>query len=260
MKKLLLILTTIFLSLLTPCKSFSQIGDIKDLANGAGDIFSGCSGSDVDAGCSALSCCWDGGFYFIDFLIDHHKEIMNMRYLDPTVLSFEINGQFAYALHFAHDTVFNYINYLPEVRGNLGIFSTDFRFNMLTEYTNDFPNSFKSWELLFLLNIIPDESFKIIFGSGIYNETFTDSYYNENYLEFKIGMPNQHDFIDMDSRVVFDYSTSKLPFFEGGIRYNTRIISFSHVYAYITLGAMYQNYYSSHDIWAARGGIALNFH
>jgi len=239
---------------------FGQIGDIKGLADGAGEVFSGCSGSDFDAACSGLSCCWDGGLFFIDFIFDHHEEIMNMRFLDPTVLSFEVDGQFAYALHYAHDTLFNYINYLPQIRGNLGIFSTDFRFNMLTEYTNDLPNSFKSWELLFLINIVPDESFKIAFGSGIYNEMYTDSYFNENYLQFKILMPNKHDLLHMDTRVVIDYANSRYPFFEGGIRYNTRIVTLSHLYGYITLGAMYQNYYSSHDIWAARGGIAFNFH
>ena len=260
MKKFSKLLIIVILTLSRAENSNGQIGDIKDLAGGAGELFSGCSGSDIDAGCSALSCCWDGGFFFVGFLIDHHEEIMNMRNIDPTVLSLEMDGQFAYALHFAQDKTYTYINYLPRVRGNLGVFSTDFRFNMLTEYTDDFPDSFKSWELLFLLNIIPVENFKITFGSGIYNETFTDSYYNENYVQFRIPMPKKSDFFDLDTRFVMDYSTSRFPFFEGGIRYNTRIINFSHFNAYITLGAMYQNYYSSHDIWAARGGISLNLH
>ena len=260
MVRLFKVLVVITLSTSLQQNLFCQIGDIKGLADGAGSLFSGCSGSDAGAACSSMSCCWDGGLFFVDFLIDHHKEIMNMKYLDPTLLSFEVNGNFAYALHYGHDTLFTYINYLPQLRANIGVFSTDFRFNMLTEYTNDFPNSFKSWELLFLINLVPDKNFRIAIGTGVYDEMYTNNYYNENYLGFKFLMPNQKDFLDIDSRLVIDYNRSLFPFFEGGIRYNTRIIDFNHVYAYVSLGAMYQNYYSNHDIWAARGGILVNFH
>jgi hypothetical protein len=259
MKKNLLILIFNILFFFSPVNISCQIGEIKDLASGAGDLFSGCSPSDIDAGCSALSCCWDAGFYFLDFLIDHHQEILNMRNLDPTVLSFEVNPDLAYALHFGKDQVYQYVNYLPGARANIGIISADFRFNMLTEYTNDFPDSFKSWEMLFLLNIIPAESFKITFGTGAYYETFTESWFNEHYLEFKILMPNHHDFFDLDSRVAVDYERGLIPFMEAGITYNTRFISVNHVNAYLSFGAMYLNYYSAHDIWAAKGGVKLMF-
>jgi len=260
MKITLKIFIAILLSIGIRQNLIGQIGDIKGLADGAGELFSGCSGSDLSAGCMFMDCCYNGGLFFVEFLVDHHKEIMNMKYLDPTLLSVEMNGNFAYALHFSHDSLFTYINYLPQIRGNLGVFSTDFRFNMLTEYTNDFPDSFKSWELLFLINVAPAESFRLTLGTGVYSELFTESYYNENYLEFKFLMPNKSDFLDLDTRVVIDYNTSRIPFLEAGIRYNTRIIDFSHVYAYLSLGAMYQNYYTSHDIWAARCGIMFNFH
>ncbi len=260
MKKISLIIIVISLYLTFPIISRAQIGEIKDLASGAGDLLSGCSTSDIDAGCYALSCCWDGGFFILEFIIDHHEEILNMRYLDPTVLSFEIEPQLAYALHFGADQTYKYVNYLPQVRANLGVISTDFRFNMLTEYTNGFPDAFQSWEILLLLNIVPDKKFRISVGSGLYVETFTQSNYNENYLGLKFMMPNEKDFLDMDTRVVCDYNRGLFPFIEGGIRYSSRFIDFEHIYGYITFGAMYQNYYSSHDIWAAKGGLSFNFH
>ncbi len=240
--------------------SYGQIEGIIDLATGAGSILSDVSGSDIEACCSAGSCCWDGGFIFFDFLIDHHEEIMNFRYLNPTILSLEIDASFAYALHYGHGDYYTYINYLPRVRGNLGVFSTDFRYNILTEYTDDFPNSFKSWELLFLLNLMPDESVKITFGSGIYYEMYTEKYYSENYFETRIGTFENKDFVGIDTRLVVDYRTGKYPFFEAGIYYNARIIDFEHLSGYISLGGVYQNYYTAHDIWGARGGLIFNIH
>jgi len=240
--------------------SFSQIDVIKDLASGAGSVLTDVSASDLEACCSAGSCCWDGGFIFVDFLIDHHDDILNFRHLDPTLLSLEIDANFAYALHYGYGDYYTYINYLPKVRGNLGVFSADFRYNILTEYTDDFPDSFKSWELLLLLNFMPDESVKFTIGSGVYYEMFTEKYYNENYFETRIGTFENKDFLGIDTRVVLDYATSQYPFFEAGIYYNTRIIDFKHLYGYISLGGVYQNYYQAHDIWAARGGLIFNIH
>jgi hypothetical protein len=240
----------------------SQISDIKDLASGAADIFSGCAASDVSAGCNAFNCCWDGGFYFFDFLIDHHHEIMNLRYLDPCLLSLEVDANIAYAIHYSTDSnqYYNYVNYLPHVRGNLGIFSTDFRYNMLTEYTNDLPDSYKSWELLFMLNFVPVDGFKMSLGSGVFYEMFTEKYYNEHYFDMQFGLFENKDFIDLDTRVVVDYNTSVIPFLEAGMKYSMKFINFNRVYAYLSLGGFYQNYYESHDIWAASAGIMLNIH
>ncbi len=240
----------------------AQISDIKDLAGGASDAFSGCSGSDVSAGCDAFNCCWNGGFYFLEFLIDHHQEILEMRYLDPCLLSLDVDANFTFAIHYSQDKkqYYNYVDYLPHTRANLGVFSGDFRYNILTEYTNGFPDSFKSWELLFLINIVPANGFKMSFGSGVYAEMYTEKYYNEHYFNMQFGIYENKDFLDLDTRVAIDYTTSKIPFLEAGIHYKTRIINFNHVYGYLTFGGIYQNYYSSHDIWAAMGGFGLNVH
>jgi len=239
-------------------KTSAQIDAIKGLAEGGAELL---LNTDLDAGCSALSCCWDnGGVFFIGFIIDHHQEIMNLRNLDPTVVSFEARAGFAIGLHYTSNKNYIYVNYLPGLRGNLGVFSTDFRYNILTEYTNDFPNLFTSWEWLFLLNIEPVETFKITFGSGIQMEKYTDSYYNEHYVGFKIGFAENRNYLDFDTRFSMDYNSGEFPFFEGGVRYNTRIINISNVFVYITIGGIYQNYYSSHDIWAFQGGLIINVH
>ena len=91
----------------------AQIGEIKDLATGAADIFSGCSAADVSAGCNLFSSCWQGGYVFIDFLADHHQEILNLRNLDPCLLSLDIDMNLAYSVHYSSNPghYYNYINY-----------------------------------------------------------------------------------------------------------------------------------------------------
>lgn len=260
MKKSFQKMLFIFLFIFGQLQINAQIEAIKDLASGAGSVLSDVSASDLDACCAASDCCWDGGFFFIDFLIDHHEEIMDFRYLDPTLLSLEIDAGFTNAFHYAHGNYYRYINYLPRARANLGVFAADFRYNILTEYTDDFPDSFKSWELLFLINLMPDDNVKFSIGSGVYYEMFTEKYYNENYFETRIGTFGNKDFLGMDTRVVFNYGTSQYPFFEAGIYYNTRFIDFEHLYTYIALGVTYQNYYQAHDIWAVRGSLIFNLH
>lgn len=239
-----------------PLKTVSQIDAIKGLAEGGAEIISSLGGSDA-----CFSCCWDNGtLFFIDFFIHHHEDILKLKDMDPTVISFEARAAFALGLHPTTDTNYIYVNYLPGLRGNLGVFSTDFRFNILMEYSDDFPNSFSSWEWLFLLNIETSENFKLTFGTGVQMEKHTDSYYNEHYLGLKIGIADNRDFLDLDTRVSMDYVSGAYPFIEYGIRYNTRIINFNNVYVYITLGGIYQNYYQAHAIWAAQGGISINIH
>ncbi|MBN1253311.1 MAG: hypothetical protein JXR51_16355 [Bacteroidales bacterium] len=239
----------------------AQIDVIKDLADSSKDVISDISPDVIDAGCSAFSCCWDVGFQmFTAFIIEHHKEILDLRNVDPSVLSLELKFNFALGLHHSLDKNYIYVNYLPGIRANAGVFASDFRFNILTENTDDMPNSFTSWEWLFLLNIEPVETFRITFGTGIQKEEFTDKFYNQHYLGFKIGTFEGRDYIEADTRLSMDYASNKLPFFEGAISYNTRIINFNFADVYIRIGGIYQNYYSAHDIWAANGGLIFNLH
>jgi len=250
-------IVAVFIIILININSYSQIDAIKDLAEASAEV----APEVVEAGCSVFSCCWDIGFdVFTAFLINHHREILNLRDIDPSVLSLDMRGNFSLGLHQTFDTNYIYVNFLPGIRGNAGVFASDLRFNMLTEYSDDVPNYFKSWEWLFLLNIETTETFRITFGSGFQYEEFTDKFYNQHYLGFKIGTFGGRDYIVADTRLSIDYVTERYPFYEAAISYNTRIIDFDIAQVYIRIGGVYQNYYSSHDIWAANGGIIINLH
>jgi len=251
----------------------AQIDDIKkdskenkNNSNNSNDFSSTSSNSSSDdftAGCmsDAFSCCFNNGFLLaVGLIAENHQSIMKLMENDPTVLSFEARANFAVGLHYSKSGNYTYVNFLPGVIGNLGAFSTDFRFNILTEYTDDFPNSITSWEWLLLFNIEPVETFKLTFGTGVQAERFSDSYFNEHYIGFRFGLSNNRDFINANTRFSIDYSTSAVPFLEAGIHYKKRIAEFNNVFMYITLGGLYQNYYSSHDIWAFQGGFIVNVH
>ena len=258
MRKVKIIILLLALTLLN-INLYSQIDEIKDLAEAGAEVE--VAPEVVEAGCTAFSCCWDIGIdIFTAFLIEHHQDILKLKDIDPSVLSLDIRGNFAYGYHKGINDDYIYINYLPGVRGNIGVFASDLRFNMLTEYTDDMPNNFNSLEWLLLLNIEPVETFRITFGSGFQKEEFTDNFYSQHYLGFKIGVFGGRDYIVADTRLSVDYSTERYPFYEAAINYNTRIVDFNFVDVYIRVGAIYQNYYSTHDIWAVNGGFIFNIH
>ena len=176
--------------------------------------------------------------------------------------SFEIKPIFDIGFHKGIDRNYTYVDYLPGARANLNVLLIDFRYNILTEYTDDFPDSFKSWELLFMLDLTAKQDFKVIIGTGIHREIWDDEpiSFHEWYLGTKIPFANGVDYFDADTRFSVDYETDAFPFFEIGVRYNKRLLDFNHLAAYVTLGADYQNYYQSHDIWSFRGGIIVKIH
>jgi hypothetical protein len=176
--------------------------------------------------------------------------------------SLELKPHFDLGFHKGIDKNYTYVDYLPGARINLHFFLLDFRYNILTEYTDDFPDSFKSWEMLFMFNLSANQNYKIVLGTGLQREIWDDEQisFHEYYFGTQIPFANGADYFDADTRFSVDYETEVFPFFEIGGRYNKRFLNFEHLSGYITLGATYQNYYQSHDIWALRGGVIIKLH
>ncbi len=180
--------------------------------------------------------------------------------IDPTFVSWDIRALFDYGYHYDAEWHYTYIDFLPGVRLNLGFLMLDYRYNILTEYTDGNPDSFKSWELLALFNLLPKRTIKVFVGTGIHREQFSKLSFAEHYVGTKLGVLDNKNYFDADLRFSIDYKTGSFPFFETGIRYNKRLMNVDDIFGYLTLGAVYQNYYQSHDIWSLSGGIVLNVH
>ena len=206
----------------------------------------------------ALGCLNSLAFFGGDWV----KKLETERWdkIDPTFVSWDIRAIFDLGYHYSTKQHYIYVDYLPGLRMNVGFLMLDFRFNILTEYTDDFPDSFKSWELLLLFNLIPRKDLKMFIGTGIHREEFSDQSFSEYYIGVKYNVIENKDFIDADIRTSYDYKTGAFPFFEIGARYNIQVLNVNNTYGYITLGAIYQNYYQTHDIWSLRSGIIVNIH
>ncbi len=180
----------------------------------------------------------------------------------PKDFSLELRLQFDVSFHKGIDRIYTHIDYLPGIRANLHVLLLDFRYNILTEYTDNMPNSLKSWELLFMLNLTANQNYKVILGSGLQREIWDDDpiSFHEWYLGTKIPFANGKDYFDADTRFSVDYETEVMPFFEIGGRYNKQFMDLEHLSGHITLGVTYQNYYQSYDIWGFRGGVILKWH
>jgi hypothetical protein len=225
------------------------------------------SGNDSGGGCleSIGSECFSGAVeigcnIFSSIIGEYTSHVYAYKETDPSIFSIDVNLGFAPGIHFSNDTNFHYMNYLPGIRANLASFMIDFRFNLLTEYENNLPNSFRSWDLIVGFNIVPSDKFKITIGTGVQREMYDDMYFHEYYLGSKIWLLQLRDYLELDYRCSADYETGILPFQEAGAKYNLRIFNMENVSAHITLGAIYQNYYQSHEIWALKTGLILNFH
>jgi hypothetical protein len=175
-------------------------------------------------------------------------------------ISLDINANFAVGYEYSSIKSYTYYNFLPGLRLNLDWFLIDYRYNLLSSFTDNLPDDIKTWDLMFLFRVKANEKTKIIFGTGMHKEQFSDMMFNEHFLGIKSILNKKQDFIDINVRLAIDYKTSEFPFSEIGIHFNKCFVNSKSVSAFFNLGAMYQNYYSSADIWALRAGITLNIH
>jgi hypothetical protein len=223
-------------------------------SNGSNSIGEACV-----SGC--VSGCFDFAFsVFAQVLAEYTAEVYQKRFEDPSLMSFEVHAGFAPVYHYSQEEFYWYMNYLPGIRANLAAFMLDFRFNLLAEFKDNVPNTFKSWDALIGFNIVPSFNYKLTLGTGVQRENHSGLYFHQYYLANKIVTDQKRNYLDLDVRFSVDYETKEFPFFEAGIKYNYKLVELNNVYVHLTLGGMYQNYYRSHDIWGIKTGVILNLH
>jgi hypothetical protein len=149
----------------------------------------------------------------------------------------------------------SYYIFNPRIRGNWGLFSTDFRFNYLVEEgihevkllrTND-------WQIL-QLNLVTSKDVTFRMGGGIMKEAFgVGNIYSEWTAALNIR--------PMNSRIggFAEYRNSqarrevnahlRYSFFEKG-----------RLHGYLTAGGVFQRYYSSVNVWGLQGGVAFSLY
>lgn len=173
----------------------------------------------------------------------------------PNVLSLEVYGQMA--VQPSQYYVFN-----PRVRGNWGIFFTDFRMNYMIEdkiggiadlRTDD-------WQIIGL-NVVNTRQVTARISTGIMHEAFGEgSTFSESVVGLQIMNP-EHRFGGMgEFRWTRDYLSNTNPRLEASIGLQRRLVDRGAFHVYATAGAMFQRYYNEINVWGLQGGLAIKLY
>lgn len=258
-------------------QSVGQVSDIKDAAKNS-------KSSKSSSGSSSADACLDSGcaeaivqvaFYvFYEALVQHHRYQMGDRHEDPFVLSLDVMP------HLAFSPNDEYVNFLPRIRGNWGVLSTDFRMNYLAEFDSISAQTYRTidWEII-QINIRPTKHFRLTLGAGLMFEDYTDKVYNENYIGMQFRLADMKFLIDLEGRyayntfyeesyetdswgndVIVGNSATNTVFQEYSLRGSYRIFDSKHFSGYTTFGVSYQNYYKTVELISVTGGLTVNIH
>ncbi|MBC8147153.1 MAG: hypothetical protein H8E98_04135 [Bacteroidetes bacterium] len=235
----------------------AQVGDIKGASGNSkgGFLSDGATSGDPMLGL----CCND---LFIDLFFDVivfgglelHRLYMDKQYDIPRITSIEFMPQFAF-----HPPSTYFM--IPRIRGNWGLFSTDFRYNFMLETSLlNGADIYKTidWQII-ELNLVVTENVNFRIGTGFMYEDFSRTYFNENTAALDFYTKDDALKIGGEFRYAFDYENNVVPRTEGSLNLDYRIFNFNALSGYVNIGCLYQNYYNEVDLWSLKGGLSFKF-
>lgn len=236
-------------------QAFSQVDEIKrassNNSNSKGSKSSDSSSdfsSDDDGG---------GGGFFINFLFGGIAEWQSFKLRSdreryPGMVSLDLMFQGAVKPS-------GYYILWPRIRGNWGIFSTDFRMNYLIEEDTEGYKHIRTndWQVL-QLNLVTSRFVTLRFGTGFMQEAFnTKEMFSESAILLGIHAPDQTKSINFEYRFALDFDSDANPRDEFGVYYQHQLFSSGKLHGYVSVGGVYQNYYHSIEVWGFQGGFVL---
>jgi len=232
--------------------AYAQVDEIKSASSSNSSGSSGKSGSgsfdDDDGG---------GGGIFFDFLFGGIAEWQTFKLKDdreryPSMVSLDIMFQGAIKPS-------GYYIIWPRIRGNWGLFSTDFRMNYLIEEDAEGYKHIRTndWQVI-QLNLVTSRFFTFRFGTGFMQEAFnTKEMFSESALLFGVHAPDQTKSINFEYRFAIDFDSDVNPRNEFGAFYQHRLFSSGKLHGYASVGGVYQKYYNAIEVWGFQGGIVF---
>jgi hypothetical protein len=198
-----------------------------------------------------------GGGIFFDFLFGGIVEAQSFKLQSdkqryPSMVSLDVMFQGAVKPS-------SYYMIWPRIRGNWGLFSTDFRMNYLIEEsaegyihirTND-------WQVI-QLNLITSRFFTFRVGTGFMQEAFnTKEMFSESAFMFLIHAPDQTKTLGFEYRFSKDWDTGANPRREFSVQYQHQLFNTGILHGYATAGCVYQKYYNSIEVWGVQAGLVF---
>ncbi len=241
------------IALLCLSETYAQVDEIKSASKSNSSARSGSTGSDTNG--------YDGGgisldvfFFLFDGLGSLHTHKIRDRYNYPATISVDVSFQAAIKPS-------SYYVLQPRIRANWGLFSTDFRMNYLIEDDIDGVKHIRTndWQVL-QLNLVTQPFFTFRVGTGFMQEAFEDhQYFSESTLMLNIHAADQSKVLGFEYRFSKDWYTGANPRQEFSIQYQEQIFQASLLHGYVSLGGLYQRYYSSIDVWGIQAGLVFRF-
>ena len=228
----------------------AQVNDIKNSSSQNASNRGGGERGGVSSG---------GGAFFAQVFIQSLQGIaiwqqykLDKRSKNEYIVSLDIIGQAA-----IQPSRYYLMN--PRIRGNWGLFSTDFRINYLLQETATGTESLSSidWQIL-QLNLVTTRNVIGRIGGGFMKENFGGnlSFFESTYGVF-IQSTNKKLGGTLEYRLAQDFTTGAIPRREVGAQFEYRLSTKGYWNTYLTLGGVYQRYYESINVWGIQAGIAF---
>jgi hypothetical protein len=173
----------------------------------------------------------------------------------PNVFSLEVFGQAA--IQPSTYYIFN-----PRIRGNWGIFLTDFRMNYMVEEKIGAPEDLRTddWQIVGL-NLVNTRNVTLRLSTGIMREVFGEgAVFSETVFGLNIMSDNQSIGGMGEFRWVKDRFTINSPRIEASIGIQKKLFDHNHIHMFATGGAVFQRYYNEINVWGIQGGFAFKLY
>ncbi|MBC7923876.1 MAG: hypothetical protein H7Z75_22610 [Ferruginibacter sp.] len=176
---------------------------------------------------------------------------LRKRFANPSVVSLEIMP------HLGINPPDYYLA-MPRVRGNWGLFSTDFRYNLLIEPAVEGYRSFRTldWQIL-QLNLVTTRPVTFRVGTGFSHESAARRAFHESTFALEGRLKADQLGWGAEYRVSKDYETGAVPRREFGVRGQYQVWERGKTRGYLMLGGFFQRYYGRVNVGGIQGGITL---
>jgi hypothetical protein len=151
------------------------------------------------------------------------------------------------------------LSYVPRIRANFGLFSTDFRITSLNDMSDAEQGTYYTydWQIL-QVNFVHTKHIGVYAGGGYLAEHTSTSV--NKFFEFSLGVLLR-EYGPWSGAVEYrnsDYSDTGIKVRqEGSARVSYTFLEKKPFYVNVTAGALLQNYYQSIPVWSGVGGFSL---
>lgn len=242
--------------ILLACCGLQLHAQVSEIKNASAENSSGKAGKggSSDGGSSDSD---SGGSFFFDLLFSGIADwqiykLREDRERYPSMVSLDVMLQGGVKPS-------SYYMLWPRVRGNWGLFSTDFRMNYLIEegaegYTHIRTND---WQIL-QLNLVTHRFFTFKAGAGFMQEAFNaeEMFYESAFLLF-VHAPDQSKSLGFEYRFAKDWDTGSNPRWELSAQYQHELFNKGALHGYATIGTVFQKYYNEIEVWGVQAGLVF---